>query len=266
MGDFISIRGLTFSRGDRVILDGLNLDIAQGTIAGIMGPSGCGKTTLLNIIAGQIKPEAGQIIVNGADINKLSRSALLKFRRNMGFLFQHGALFTDMNVYQNVAFPLKTHQKLPKDVIHDIVMMKLECVGLRGAAHLMPRELSGGMNRRVSLARAIALDPRLMMYDEPFTGQDPISKGVIMELIKIINDNLGITSLIVSHDMTETLKIADYVYILAGGKIIGKGNPNDLREDGSPFVKQFLYGRKEGPVPFHYKSESMENSYGLVRN
>lgn len=263
MKDFISVKNLTFKRGERVIVNELDLDIPHGNIVGIMGPSGCGKTTLLHLIAGQLKPESGTVSVNGVDINKLNRQQLLESRRNVGFLFQSGALFTDMDVYQNVAFPLKVHRNLPKEVINDIVMMKLECVGLRGAASLMPRELSGGMNRRVAIARAIALDPSLMMYDEPFTGQDPISKGVIMELMKIINDNLGITSLLVSHDIQETLKIADYVYILADGKIIGKGNPKSLLADDSHFVKQFLYGKKEGPVPFHYKANTLEESLGI---
>lgn len=261
--DFIRIRNLTFKRGGRKILDDLNLDIPQGNIIGIMGPSGCGKTTLMRIIGGYLKPDKGEVIVDGVDINKLSRHALLEFRKNMGFLFQSGALFTDMNVYENIAFPLKEHYRLPVEVINDIVQMKLECVGLRGAQNLMPSELSGGMNRRVALARSIAIDPSLMMYDEPFTGQDPISKGVLMELIKTINDSLSITSLLVSHDIPETLKISDYVYILAGGKMIGKGDPVSMKSNASPFVKQFLQGNREGPVAFHYQAPPLSKSLNM---
>ncbi len=261
--DYIRIKNLTFKRSGRKILDNLNLNIPQGSIIGVMGPSGCGKTTLLRIIGGYLKPASGQVIIDGVDINKLSRRALLNFRKNMGVLFQSGALFTDMNVYENIAFPLKEHYNLPKEVVEDLVQMKLECVGLRGARDLMPSELSGGMNRRVALARSIAIDPDLMMYDEPFTGQDPISKGVLMDLIKTINDNLRITSLVVSHDIPETLKLADYVYILANGKIIGKGDPKSLRSDSSPFVKQFLQGNKEGPVAFHYNAPPLKKSLGL---
>ncbi len=261
--DFIRIRNLTFKRDGRKILDKLNLDIPQGNIIGIMGPSGCGKTTLLRIIAGYLKPDSGQVIVDGVDINKLKRRELLEFRKTMGFLFQSGALFTDMNVYENIAFPLKEHYRLPAEVINDIVQMKLECVGLRGAQDLMPSELSGGMGRRVALARSIAIDPSLMMYDEPFTGQDPISKGVLMELIKTVNDSLKITSLVVSHDIPETLKISDYVYILAEGKTIGKGDPASMKSNASPFVQQFLRGEKEGPVTFHYKATPLKKALGL---
>ena len=260
---FIKIKNLSFSRGKKKIFDKTKLEIKQGSIVAILGPSGCGKTTLLRLIAGQLKPQQGSVTINNTKIGKLSWNQLLEFRKNIGFLFQSGALFTDLNVYENVAFPLKVNYSLPKQTIDDLVNLKLECVGLRGAQKLMPRELSGGMHRRVALARAIALDPMLMLYDEPFTGQDPISKGVIMELIKIINDNLGITSILVSHDISETFKIADYVYILADSKVIGRGNPQSLKAEGSPLVKQFLYGRRHGPVAFHHKAAQLEKSLGV---
>ncbi len=261
---FLEIRNLTFRRGERNIFDDANLEIPRGKIIGIMGPSGSGKTTLLRLIGGQLKPHGGEIILDGKNVHKLQRNELFAFRRNIGLLFQSGALFTDLNVFQNVAFPLRLHTKLPKDMIRDIVMLKLECVGLRGSHQLMPSELSGGMTRRVALARAIALDPQLLMYDEPFAGQDPIGVGVLLALIKTLNTNTGSTSLVVSHDMHETLSIADYVFVLADGKVIGRGDPESLLKDKSPFVRQFMHGKKDGPVAFHYPAPPLRRELGLA--
>jgi len=248
----IEISNLRFLRGERVIFDNVNMEFQRGKVTAIMGPSGSGKTTLLRLIGKLLLPEHGNIRVNGFHINALSNRDLLKMRRRMGLLFQSGALFTDMSVYDNVAFPLRQHTKLSERMIHDIVLMKLQAVGLRGAAHLMPVELSGGMARRVALARAIALDPDIMMYDEPFTGQDPIAMGVLVQLIRLLNDALGMTSIIVSHDVQETLSIADYVYVIANGKVIGQGTPEALQRETNPQVKQFVQGLPDGPVPFHY--------------
>lgn len=217
-----------------------------------MGPSGCGKTTLLRLIGGQLKPEHGNIHVDGKLINKLPRVQLYELRRKMGILFQSGALFTNLSVFENVAFPLREHTELPNFMIRDIVLMKLQSVGLRGAKNLMPNQLSGGMARRVALARAIVLDPELVMYDEPFTGLDPIALGVIVKLISDLNKALGITTILISHDVKETLSIADYIYVIAGGKIIGHGTPDKVHIDKDPEVQQFLQGLPDGVVPFHY--------------
>lgn len=248
----VSIRNLTFRRNSRVIFDNVDMDFARGKITAIMGPSGCGKTTLLRLIGGQLKPEYGVVEVGGYSINKLSRRELYEARRAMGMLFQSGALFTNINAFENVAFPLREHTRLPELFIRDIVLMKLQAVGLRGAQNLMPSELSGGMARRVALARAIALDPQLIMYDEPFTGLDPIALGVIVKLIRELNDALGMTSIVVSHDVTEVASIADYIYIIADGKIIGQGTPQVLFNSDSLQVKQFMQGLPDGVVPFHY--------------
>ncbi len=217
-----------------------------------MGPSGIGKTTLLKLIAGQLRPDSGRILVDGDDIHRLSRKELFEARTRMGMLFQSGALFSDLSVFENVAFPLRAHTKLPEDMIRDIVIMKLHAVGLRGARDLMPSELSGGMTRRIALARTIAMDPELIMYDEPFAGQDPIAMGVLVQLIRLLNDALGLTSVLVSHDIAESLSICDHVIIIADGRVIGEGTPADLKKSGSPLVKQFLNGLPDGPVPFHY--------------
>jgi phospholipid/cholesterol/gamma-HCH transport system ATP-binding protein len=248
----VQIRGLHFSRGSRKIFDGVDIDIQRGKITAIMGPSGTGKTTLLRLIGGQLRPGAGTILVAGENVTKLSRSDLYRLRKRMGMLFQSGALLTDINVFDNVAFPLREHTKLPASMIRDLVLMKLEAVGLRGAVNLMPSELSGGMARRVALARAIALDPMMVMYDEPFTGQDPISMGAIVELIHKLNDILGLTSIVVSHDVPETASIADYIYLLAEGKVIGQGTPEQMKHSASDRVQQFMQGLADGPVPFHY--------------
>ncbi|MEE9343839.1 MAG: ATP-binding cassette domain-containing protein [Gammaproteobacteria bacterium] len=248
----VTVQDLRFSRGSRLIFDGLELKIPRGKITAIMGPSGTGKTTLLKIIGGQLKPDAGSIEIDGQDLGSLNRKGLYTLRQRMGMLFQSGALLTDINVFDNVAFPLREHTDLPEFMIRDLVLMKLHAVGLRGAWDLYPSELSGGMARRAALARAIALDPMMIMYDEPFTGQDPISMGVIVELIKLLNDALGLTSIIVSHDVQETISIADYLYIISGGKVIEHGTPEALGRSDSKWTRQFLDGLSDGPVPFHY--------------
>ncbi|MBI4357425.1 MAG: ABC transporter ATP-binding protein [Gammaproteobacteria bacterium] len=248
----IITEGLQFKRGDRMIFDGVDLEIPRGKITAIMGPSGSGKTTLLKIIGGELKPWKGEVIVEGKNVHRLKRRELLNLRQKMGILFQSGALFTDLSVFDNVAFPLREHTRLPEILIRDLVLMKLEAVGLRGARDLMPRELSGGMARRVALARAIALDPQFVLYDEPFTGQDPISMGVLIKLIRLLNETLGLTSIIVSHDVLETASIAHKIYVLAEGKVVSGGSPEALQKSTSPELQQFLKGMPDGPVPFHY--------------
>ena len=250
----IDIRGLSFSRGDRPIFDSVDISIPRGKVTAIMGPSGTGKTTLLKLIGGQLRPDSGKILLDELNIPSLGRRELFEVRERMGMLFQSGALFTDMNVFENVAFPLRVHTALPEEMIRDIVLMKLQAVGLRGARELMPSELSGGMARRVALARAISLDPDIVMYDEPFTGQDPIAMGVLVNLIRRLNQALGHTSIIVSHDIKETLGIADYIYILSDAKVIAKGTPEELANVDSDKVRQFMQGLPDGPVPFHYKA------------
>ncbi len=250
--DLITISDLTFSHGDRLLYDRINLTIPRGKVTAVMGPSGIGKTTLLRLIGGQLKPEFGHILFDGEDVPTLSRSRLYEVRKRMSMLFQSGALFTGMTVFDNVAFPLREHSGLPEELIRTIVMMKLQAVGLRGAAKLMPSELSGGMARRAALARSIALDPDLIMYDEPFVGQDPITMAVLVKLIKELNDALGITSVIVTHDVKEVLSIADYAYIIANRKVVAHGTPEQLREEHNPEVEQFLKGLPDGPVPFHF--------------
>ena len=250
--NLVEIRGLSFAHDDRLIFDNVDIDIPRGQVTTIMGPSGTGKTTLLRLISGQFKPDSGSILIDGENVSDLSRKELYRLRRTMGVLFQSGALFTDRNVYENVAFPLREHTNLPEAMIRDIVLMKLQAVGLRGARDLMPSELSGGMTRRVALARTIALDPELLMYDEPFAGQDPIAMGILIQLIKVLNKALKLTSIVVSHDIKETASIADNIYILSQGKVIGQGNPQAVMESASPRVRQFTQGLPDGPVPFHY--------------
>ncbi len=249
---FIKIRGLRFARGDRYIFDGVDIDMPRGKITAIMGPSGTGKTTLLRLIGGQLTPDAGTIEVDGLNVAKLSTSQLYTLRKRMGMLFQSGALLTDLDVFENVAFPLREHTKLPESLIRHLVLMKLHAVGLRGARDLMPSELSGGMARRVALARGLVLDPMMIMYDEPFTGQDPISMGVLVRLISSINHALGLTSIIVSHDVHETAEIADVIYVISNGKVVGSGAPDALKNSESKWVKQFINAESDGPVPFHY--------------
>ncbi len=248
----IQIRDLSFSHGERLIYDNISLDIPKGKITALMGPSGIGKTTLLRLIGGQIKPDQGQILFDGINIPSLSRQDLYTVRKRMSMLFQSGALFSGMSVFDNVAYPLREHTSLPEELIRTIVLMKLQSVGLRGAAELMPSQLSGGMARRAALARAIALDPELIMYDEPFAGQDPITMGVLVKLIRDLNQSIGITSVIVSHDVTEVMSIADHVYLMANHKVVAQGSPEELRREGNPEVVQFIQGLPDGPVPFHY--------------
>ncbi len=248
----IQITDMSFSHGDRLLYDNISLTIPRGKITAFMGPSGIGKTTLLRLIGGQLRPDQGQILFDGVDVPSLARNDLYQLRKRMSMLFQSGALFTSLNVFDNVAFPLREHTGLPEALIRTLVMMKLECVGLRGAAYLMPSELSGGMARRAALARAIALDPELIMYDEPFAGQDPITMAVLVKLISQLNKTLGLTSVIVSHDVTEVLSIADYVYLIANRQVVAHGTPTQLREEANPEVAQFVQGLPDGPVPFHY--------------
>lgn len=250
--NLVEVRDLHFHMGSRTIYRGVDIDIARGRITAIMGPSGTGKTTLLRLISGQWRADSGSVHFDGKAVAKLSQSQLFEQRKRMGMLFQSGALLTDLSVFDNVAFPLREHTKLPERLIRDIVLMKLEAVGLRGARDLAPAQLSGGMARRVALARAIALDPEMIMYDEPFAGQDPISMGVLLRLIRRLNDVLGLTSIVVSHDVKETLGIADYVYVISDGEVVDHGTPDDIRHSKSDWVQQFITASADGPVPFHY--------------
>ncbi|MDB5979193.1 MAG: transporter ATP-binding protein [Pseudomonas sp.] len=248
----VELKGVSFKRGSRSIFNNVDIRIPRGKVTGIMGPSGSGKTTLLRLMGAQLRPSKGEVWVNGQNLPKLSRSDLFDARKQMGVLFQSGALFTDLDVFENVAFPLRVHTQLPDEMIRDIVLLKLQAVGLRGAIDLMPDELSGGMKRRVALARAIALDPQILMYDEPFVGQDPIAMGVLVRLIRLLNDALGITSIVVSHDLTETASIADYLYVVGNGEVLGQGTPEELLNADNPRIRQFMTGAPDGPVPFHY--------------
>lgn len=259
----VEIRGLCFGYGRQLVYDNIDLDIPRGKITAIMGPSGTGKTTLLRLIGGQIRPTTGTVRFDGVDIHQQSRSGLYALRKRMGMLFQNGALLTDLSVFDNVAFPLREHTRLPESMIRDLVLMKLEAVGLRGARDLAADELSGGMARRVALARAIALDPEMVMYDEPFTGQDPISLGVLMRLIRTLNDALGLTSIVVSHDVAEVLSIVDQVYVLSGGKVIAQGTPDQVRESTESRARQFLDGKPDGPVAYHYPAPPLAQDFGL---
>jgi len=254
--NIIEVRNLTFRRGKHVIFDNANFDIPRGKITAIMGPSGCGKTTLLKIITGQTTPSSGKIYINGEDVQSLRRNKLYELRKKMSMLFQSGALFTDLTVFENVAFPLREHTKLSDSMLTDLVMIKLQAVGLRGAAKLMPDELSGGMSRRVALARAIALDPSLIMYDEPFVGQDPISMGILVQLIRLLNDALDMSSIVVSHDVHETISIADNIYLIANGKVMGNGTADELMNSKKAWVRQFMQALPDGPVPFHYPANN----------
>ncbi len=254
----VSIKHLNFSRNGKQLFSDINLTIKRHAVTAIMGPSGTGKTTLLKFIGGQIKAKKDTIHINGEDIATFSQQKLQAMRRNMGLLFQEGALFTDLNVYENVAFLLREHTNLPEDMIRDLVLLKLEAVGLRGAHRLMINELSGGMARRVALARAIMLDPDLMMYDEPFTGQDPINRGILMKLIRELNQAMGLTSILVSHDVAEMTAIADWVYVIADGQVIGHGRPEEVMNSDNPMLHQFLRGLPDGPVAFAYPAANIQ--------
>jgi phospholipid/cholesterol/gamma-HCH transport system ATP-binding protein len=252
----VRITGLSFAYDRRPVLSGIDMEIPRGSVVAIMGGSGCGKTTTLRLIGGQLRPTSGEVRIAGQAVHELDQDGLYAMRRRMGMLFQFGALFTDMSVFDNVAFQIREHTDLPEDAIADLVLMKLNAVGLRGARHLMPSELSGGMARRVALARAIALDPMLMMYDEPFAGLDPISLGVVGQLIRRLNDALGASSIIVTHDIQESLQIVDYIYFLSEGRVVAEGTPAQIRASTDPWVHQFVWAEPDGPVPFHYVADS----------
>jgi len=257
--NIVEIDNLSFGYRGRLLHKGINMVFPRGKVVAIMGGSGSGKTTLLRLIGGQMKPSVGKVLVDGQVVHKQDRDGIYKLRRKMGMLFQHGALFTDLSVFDNVAFPMRELTDLSESMIRDLVLMKLNAVGLRGAYRLMPAELSGGMARRVALARAVALDPNIIMYDEPFAGLDPISMGVICGLIRSLNDALGATSILVSHDVKETFLIADYVYFVADGVVVAEGTPEDLTRSTMPFVHQFVHGEKDGPVPFHYAAADYQH-------
>jgi len=250
--NLVDIRDVRLSLGGRQILKGITFSIPRGKVTAIMGGSGSGKTTLLNLFGGRLKPDAGQVIVDGQSVPDLKTKELYELRKRMALLFQTGALFTDLSVFENVAFPIREHTRLSEPILRKVVLMKLETVGLRGARQLMPSELSGGMARRVALARAIVMEPMMIMYDEPFTGLDPISKGVIAKLIRELNQSLGITSIVVSHDVPETCSISDYAYLVGDGRIIGQGTPAEVQQSKSEYVRQFMDGLPEGPVPYQY--------------
>jgi phospholipid/cholesterol/gamma-HCH transport system ATP-binding protein len=262
--NLVEIRDLAFSYGRRPLLRGVSLDIARGQVVAILGTSGSGKTTLLQLLGGLLKPQRGTMRVCGRDVQALAPEELYALRRQMGVMFQKGGLFSDLTVYDNVAFPIREHTRLPQDVVHDLVLMKLHAVGLRGAQSLMPAELSGGMGRRVALARAIALDPPLMIYDEPFAGLDPITLNVICNLIRVLNDALGSTSVVVTYDVNEAVKLADYLYILGEGVIAGHGPTAEMLESTDPFVRQFLHAEPDGPVRFHFPARPLGDELGMA--
>ena len=263
MSNLVEIRDLHFAYGDRPILSGLEMDFPRGKVIAVMGGSGSGKTTILRLIGGQLAPTRGSVTVDGKAVDTRNQAALYQMRRRIGMLFQHGALFTDLTVFDNVAFPLRENANLPEELLRDLVLMKLHAVGLRNAAMLKPAEISGGMARRVALARAVALDPPLIMYDEPFAGLDPISMGVTANLIRRLNDALGSTSILVSHDVHESFSIADYVYFLSQGEIVAHGTPQQMLASSDPYVKQFVHAEADGPVPFHYPGRSLADDLGL---
>ncbi|MBX3654276.1 MAG: ABC transporter ATP-binding protein [Ramlibacter sp.] len=259
----VECRHLSFGYGARLILDDLTLTVPRGKVTALMGASGGGKTTVLRLIGGQVRAQKGEMRFDGQDVAALDPAGLYAARRRMGMLFQFGALFTDLSVFDNVAFPLREHTSLSESLVRDVVLMKLNAVGLRGARDLMPSEISGGMARRVALARAIALDPELIMYDEPFAGLDPISLGTAAQLIRRLNDTLGITSIVVSHDLEETFHIADQVVILGNGRVLAQGTPDEVRRSADPLVQQFVHARADGPVRFHYPGPSVEQDFGM---
>ena len=266
-GNLATLENVTFSYApqDRNILEGLSMSFPKGKLTAVMGGSGCGKTTVLRLLGGQVKANTGKVLFEEEDVGQLDNQGLIRIRRKMGMLFQFGALFTDMSVFENVAFPLREHTPLDESSITDLVMLKLNAVGLRNARDLMPSQISGGMARRVAFARAVALDPPLIMYDEPFAGLDPIALGVTARLIKEMNNALGATSILVTHDVPETFEIADYVYFIANGKIAAEGTPSDLMQSHDLFVRQFIDAQPDGPVPFHYPGKSLKEDFGLSR-
>ena len=267
LDNLASLENVTFSYApqERNILEGLNMSFQKGKLTAVMGGSGCGKTTVLRLLGGQVKANSGQVLFEGENVSLLENDGLIRIRRKMGMLFQFGALFTDMSVFENVAFPLREHTPLDESMINDLVMLKLNAVGLRNARDLMPSQISGGMARRVAFARAVALDPPLIMYDEPFAGLDPIALGVTARLIKEMNDALGATSILVTHDVPETFEIADYVYFIANGKIAAQGTPEDLQKSEDLFVRQFIDAQPDGPVPFHYPGKPISEDFGLQK-
>jgi phospholipid/cholesterol/gamma-HCH transport system ATP-binding protein len=259
----VQVRGLRTRLGRKVIFDGLDLDVARGKITAIMGPSGTGKTTLLRHLTGQLPPDAGSIRVDGQEVTRLTRRELFGLRERIGYLFQNSALLTDFSVFENVAFPLRRHARLPEELVRDIVLMKLQAVGLRGAAQLMPSELSGGMARRVALARAIVFDPMLILYDEPFVGLDPIALNQVVRLILTLNATLGVTSILVGHEFSAVRRVADQIYLLANGKTAAQGTPDELARGESPWTRQFFGGEADGPVPFHYPAPDYAGDLGF---
>lgn len=261
--NLLEIHDLHFSYGNRKILNGINLTIPRGKAVAVLGTSGCGKTTLLRLISGQLRPERGQVLIDGEDVHALDNDGLYRLRRKMGMMFQVSGLFSDLSVYENIAFPMREHTNLPEAMIRDLVMMKLHAVGLRGAHGLMPRELSGGMERRVALARAVALDPMLVMYDEPFAGLDPISINVIANLLRRQNDALGTTSIVVTYDVSESLKVVDHAYFMSDGVIVAEGATADIIRSEDPFVHQFLHAEPDGPVRFQYPAKPLEEDLGI---
>lgn len=261
----IRIRGLTTVLGGKKVFDALDMDIPRGKVTAIMGPSGTGKTTLLKHITGQMRGDAGQVMVDGQNVPELSREALYALREKIGYLFQNSALLTDLDVFENVAFPLRQHTKLPEVLIRNIVLTKLQAVGLRGAAPLLPSELSGGMARRVALARAIVFDPMLILYDEPFVGLDPIALNQVLKLIRTLNQTLGITSVLVAHELAAIQQVADHIYLVANGKVVAQGDPKAIADDGSPWTRQFFGGEADGPVPFQYPAGDYAEALGFPR-
>jgi phospholipid/cholesterol/gamma-HCH transport system ATP-binding protein len=261
----VSIRGLRTRLGAKVIFDGVDLDIPRGRVTAVMGPSGTGKTTLLRHITGQLRPDAGEIVVDGQNLARLDRDGLFELREHIGYLFQNSALLTDFSVFENVAFPLRQHARLPEELIRNIVLPKLQAVGLRGAADLMPAELSGGMARRVALARAIVRDPMLLIYDEPFVGLDPIALNQVLKLIRVLNHTLGLTSIVVAHELSAVRRVADHIYLLAAGKIAAHGSPDELVRGDTDWTRQFFGGEADGPVPFHYPARDYAADLGFVQ-
>lgn len=262
----VRVRGLTTVLNGKTIFDALDMDIPRGKITAIMGPSGTGKTTLLKHITGQMHGDRGEVWVDGQNVAGLAREKLFKLREQIGYLFQNSALLTDFDVFENVAFPLRQHTDLPEELIRNVVLLKLQSVGLRGAAALMPSELSGGMARRVALARAIVFDPKLILYDEPFVGLDPIALNQVLKLIRTLNDTLGITSVLVAHELDAIKHVADHVYLIANGKVVAQGDPRTIADDGSPWTRQFFGGEADGPVPFQYPAGDYAQSLGFPRS